>query len=89
MKACVDYSTESLSTTTQKAIVMRGTENDTNNIIKLCLTKKYWNSSEPVKQATLEKYFDINTLFGTFTKETLPTRYLRTYYPVEDFWTEH
>lgn len=71
--------TESLSTVIQSAIVWRGTEKDTDNIIKIALSKKFATASAPVKQATLEKYFDVKKLFGKYTLDTLPTRYLETY----------
>lgn len=78
--------TESLPTVIQSAIVWRGTEKDTENIIKIARSKKFNGASSKVKQATLEKYFDVKTLFGEFTKESLPTRYLRTYAQVEKMW---
>lgn len=70
---------ESLCSTIQSAIVWRGTEKDTDNIIKIACSKKYASTSADVKQLTLEKYFDVKKLFGAYTLETLPTRYLETY----------
>lgn len=78
--------TEGLSTVMLEAVAMRGEEKDTENIIKLCKSKKFWGSSSPVKEATLCKYFDMDRLFGQFDAETLPSRYLRTYAAVEKFW---
>ena len=78
--------TESLSTVIQSAIVWRGTEKDSENITKIARSKKFANASSRVKQATLEKYFDVKTLFGSYTRDTLPTRYLRTYAKVEKTW---
>lgn len=78
--------TESLSTVIQSAIVWRGTEKDSENITKIARSKKFANASAKVKQATLEKYFDVKTLFGSYTRDTLPTRYLRTYAKVEKTW---
>lgn len=43
-------------------------------------------ASAKVKQATLEKYFDVDNLFGEFTPDTLPTRNIRTYCKVEKMW---
>lgn len=70
---------ESLCSTIQSAIVWRGTEKDTDNIIKIATSKKFSSASAGVKQATLEKYFDVKTLFGKYTIDNLPTRYLETY----------
>jgi len=41
--------------------------------------RKFWNSNSTVKQATIEKYFDVDALFGRYTWDTLATRYLHTY----------
>jgi hypothetical protein len=43
-------------------------------------------ASVPVKQATLEKYFDIKALFAAYDYDTLPARYLRTWARVEKVW---
>lgn len=80
--------TEGLSTVTKSAIVWRGTENDTEAIVKLARSNKYWSASSGNKQATLEKYFDVKTLFGAFDQETLPTKYLKTYCNVENMWSK-
>lgn len=79
-------STESLPTVALSAIAHRGSEADTENIEKLCATKKFWRASTAVKQATLEKHFNLDELFGEYTAETLPSRYLRTYAAVEKLW---
>lgn len=78
--------TDSLSTVMLSAIAHRGGVADAENIAKLCATKKFWSASSAVKERTLEKYFDMDKLFGAFTPETLPSRYLRTYLPVEKGW---
>jgi hypothetical protein len=78
--------TESLCTVTQSAIIWRGTESDTANIIKIATNKKFSAASSLVKQATLEKYFDVAKLFGAYTPDTLPTRNIRTYCKVEKMW---
>ena len=78
--------TDSLSTVMLSAIAHRGSVADAENIAKLCATKKFWSASSAVKELTLEKYFDMDKLFGAFTPETLPSRYLRTYLPVEKGW---
>ena len=79
--------TDSLSTVIQSAIVWRGTESDSDNFVKVAASKKFKSASSAVKQATLEKYFDVCKLFGAFTKSTLPTRYLKTYCKVERMWS--
>jgi hypothetical protein len=86
MWAVESMATESLSTVIQSAIVWRGTENDSDNFAKIALSNKFTSASSAVKQATLEKYFDVKTLFGEFTPDTLPTKYIRTYCKVEKMW---
>jgi len=78
--------TESLSTVIKSAIVWRGTEKDSDNFLKIAKSKKFESASADVKQVTLEKYFDVKTLFGKFTPETLPTKNIRTYCKVEKMW---
>lgn len=80
--------TDSLSTVILSAIAHRGDARDTENIIKISTNKKFWAASSPVKQATLEKYFDVGRLFKAYTPEELPSRYLRTYAKVERMWTK-
>ena len=80
--------TESLPTVIESAIVIRGDENDEANIIKLSRSKKYRSLNSKQKTATLEKYFDVQKLFGSFTPETLPTKYLKSYAKVEKMWVE-
>ena len=84
--AVESMATESLSTVIQSAIIWRGTERDTDNIVKLACSSKFRSASAKVKQATIEKYFDVDMLFGEFTRDTLPTRNIRTYCKVEDMW---
>lgn len=79
MWAVESMATDSLPTVIKSAIVWRGTEADSDNFVKVALSKKFNSASTEIKQATLEKYFDLATLFGAYTLETLPTRYLETY----------
>lgn len=78
--------TDSLSTVMLSAIAHRGSREDSENIGRLCATKKFWSASASVREKTLERYFDMDKLFGPFTPDTLPSRYLRTYLPVERGW---
>lgn len=78
--------TDSLSTVMLSAIAHRGSEKDSDIIAKLCCNGKFWKASARQKEATLDKYFDLNRLFGQYTPETLPSRYLRTYCKVEKMW---
>lgn len=78
--------TESLPTVILSAICHRGTESDTESVIRIARSRKFWSAPMAVKIATLEKYFDVGTLFGRFTSQTLPSRYLRTYAKVEKLW---
>lgn len=78
--------TESLPTVMLSAIAHRGSANDSENILKLCNTSKFWSASSAIKEATLSRYFDMDALFGDYTADTLPSRYLRTYLPIERAW---
>ena len=78
--------TDSLSTVMLSAIAHRGAIEDCENIAKLCSAKKLWSASAAVKEATLCKYFKMDKLFGAFTPNNLPSRYLRTYAKVEKMW---
>ena len=84
--ACESLWTDSLPTVFLSAIAHRGSETDTENIIRLASTKAFWRASAAIRLATLEKYFDAARLFGAFTVETLPSRYLRSYAVVEKMW---
>lgn len=84
--AVESMATESLSTVIQSAIIWRGTEKDADNIVKIACSKKFSSASANVKQATLEKYFDVQTLFGEYTSQSLPTKNIRTYCNVEKMW---
>lgn len=86
MWAVESMATESLATVMQSAIIWRGTEDDASNIIKIATSKKFETANSAIKQATLEKYFDVVKLFGRFAPETLPTRNIRTYCAVEKMW---
>lgn len=81
--------TDSLSTVILSAICHRGNVADTENITRIARAKKFWAANGAVKRATLEKYFDVDRLFGTFTPETLPSRYLRTYAKIENMWAKY
>lgn len=86
---CVEgMGTEALATVMLSALAHRGSESDSENIVKLCSTSKFWRSSATVRELTLEKYFDMDYLFGAFTRRTLPNRYVRSYAKVEKLWPE-
>lgn len=86
MWAVESMGTESLPTVIQSAIIWRGTEQDGDNIVKVAKSKKFASASMKVRQATLERYFDVEKLFGKYNASTLPTRYLQTYCKVEKTW---
>ena len=71
--------TESLPTVIQSAICLRGTEDDSDKIMRLARTSKYWGASTFAKRVTLEREFDVGRLFQSYTWESLPTRYISTY----------
>lgn len=78
--------TDSLSSVMLSMIAHRGSREDSENISKLCASKKFWSASSAIKEATLTRYFDMDKLFGAYTAETLPSRYLRTYCKIEKMW---
>lgn len=77
---------EGISTVLLNLIVARSGKKDWEAIEKVSASKKFWNSSDLIKLATLDKYFDLDSLCKAFTPETLPSRYLRTYAKVEKLW---
>lgn len=80
--------TESLAPVMLSAIAHRGASSDAENIARLCSTRKFWSADSITRQMTLERYFDMDKLFGSYSRDTLPSRYLRTYAEVEKFWPE-
>lgn len=78
--------TEGLATVMLSAIAHRGAVNDQDAVCRLCATRKFWTASSLVRENTLARYFDMDRLFGAFTPQTLPSRYLRTYARVEQMW---
>jgi hypothetical protein len=77
---CVEgMGTDSLASVIQSAICLRGDESDSDNVIKLAMTNKYWGASSFTKRVTLEHNFDIDKLFRAYTWDDLPTRYLKSY----------
>jgi len=75
--------TESLATVIQSAIMLRGTEADAENVVRVARSRRFASATAAVRQATLERYFDVGRLFGAYAWDDLPTRYLRTYARVE------
>ena len=77
---------EALSIVLLNLIVARGGREDSENIIKIARSKKFWRSLSIVKENTLAKYFDLDTLCGAYSPENLPSRYLHTYANVEKLY---
>lgn len=80
------WTIEGLPTIAMNAIVARGEASDTESFAKISASKKFDSASKAVKIATLERYFDLDKIFGSYTPETLPTRWLRTWCAVEKTW---
>lgn len=78
--------TDGLSSVMLSAIAHRGNEQDSESIARLCASSRFWSAPSGVREATLAKYFDIDTLFGAYTPENLPSRYLRTYAEIDKMW---
>ena len=71
--------TESLSTVIIDMIMLRGTEADTENFTKISASSKFLRANTATKIKTLEKYFDIDTLFGEYKPDELPTANISSY----------
>ena len=71
--------TESLSSNILEALILRGTEADTETVERVARSKRFWNASAVVRRTTLEKYCDVDRLFRAYAWAELPTRYLHTY----------
>jgi len=80
---CESHGTESLPTVILDALVLRGVEDDSEVIARLATSAKFRGASMRHREAILARHVDIDRLFGAYTWETLPTRYLRAYVPVE------
>lgn len=78
--------TDSLPTVMLSAIVHRGGREDADNVARIARSKAFWSAKSEVRALTLSRYFDLDRLFGEYTPQTLPSRYLRTYCRVEDTW---
>lgn len=78
--------TDSLSAVMLSAIAHRGSRDDAEGVARLCRSRKFWQASAATRELTLSRYFDMDGLFSAFTPETLPSRYLRTFRPVERAW---
>jgi len=68
--------TESLPTVVHSALCHRGTESNADDMIRIAMSKRYWSAPQRRKTATLQKMFDLDVLFGKFTPDKLPTKYL-------------
>ncbi len=77
------HSTETLPTVALTQASYRGIEKDAPALRKIACSRKYWNANTATRKATLESVLDVDRLFGCYTWETLPTRYLHTYVPYE------
>ncbi len=57
----------------------RGLEDDSEVVARLATSAKFRSASMAHKTAILERHVDIPRLFGPYTWDTLPTRYLAAY----------
>lgn len=71
--------TDPLDAVVKSAIILRGDQTDSANIVKISLSSKFKAASSYEKRKTLEQLFDTDKLFGAYNPDTLPTRYLQTY----------
>ena len=77
--------TESLPTVILDALNLRGVEADSEVIARLAASAKFQNATVAHKTAILERHVDIDRLFGAYTWDTLPTRYLTSYTTANKF----
>jgi hypothetical protein len=76
--------TESLPTVILDALVLRGVEDDSETIARVASSAKFRGASMAHRTAILEQHVDVGRLFGAYTWETLPTRYLAAYTPADN-----
>jgi hypothetical protein len=75
--------TESLPTVILDSLVLRGVEDDSETIARLATSAKFRSASMAHRTAILERHVDVGRLFGAYTWDTLPTRYLTSYTPTD------
>jgi hypothetical protein len=75
--------TESLPTVILDALALRGVEDDSEVIARLASSAKFRSASMAHRTAILERHVDVARLFGAYTWDTLPTRYLAAYTPTD------
>jgi len=73
--------TESLPTVALWALAIRGTEQDAEVMRLLSTSSRFQRASGKVRLATIEKYVDVDRIFGEYSWDNLPTRYLESYVP--------
>ena len=75
--------TESLPTVILDSLVLRGVEDDSETIARIATSAKFRGASMAHRTAMLERHVDVVRLFGAYTWDTLPTRYLAAYTPAD------
>jgi len=75
--------TENLPTVILDALALCGVEDDSETIARLATSAKFRGASMAHKTAMLERHVDVARLFGAYTWDTLPTRYLTSYTPID------
>lgn len=67
-------------------VIHRGTEADWPSIVRVARSKRFWQASARVKEATLARYFDVAGLAQEFDAEGLPSYYLNGRRPNADLY---
>jgi hypothetical protein len=75
--------TESLPAVILDSLVLGGVEDDSEVVARLATSAKFRSASMAHKTAILERHVDVARLFGAYTWDTLPTRYLSAYTPAD------
>lgn len=71
--------TEGLASAALHVLMLRGDETHAQIVRKLATSKAFWAANTAARCRTLEAHLDIDRLFGWYTWDDLPTRYLHSY----------
>lgn len=82
------WGSTSLSNAILDILIYRGLEEDADVILSLARNKRFWRAYEVQRERYLEKICDIPRLFGRYTWDTLPTKYLGTYCCIPEVWPD-
>jgi hypothetical protein len=73
------YATESVASTAMWMLTFRGVEQDAPGIREIATSSKFNSRNTQEKMDTLNRLFDTEKIFGCYTWDKLPTKYLHTH----------